>query len=403
MRMHVGVIAVAVALTFASPLSAQVELSARRDPAADADEPVDVDEMEIDFLTSYYSQDGDHSAVTGGIGTEEQTVISPVVVVRWKLSELWTINANLGLDNITSASVDNMDEPWPSGGGGRGDAISSASKQDARAYTTVTGTRRVGTHNVTVGGGFSSEYDYLSISAGLGWSRDFAQKNTTLAASLWHFNDTVELYNINGIKEGTDDRTTTALSASLTQVLGRNTVALFDLSASLQSGFLSTPFHEVILSSGEHVAERLPDSRNRYALGMRLNHAFTDGVVQKAYYRFYDDDWQVGSNTLELETHLRLPTSTEMWVFPIVRYHDQTGSDYFADPEFFNGEEAFYSADRDLSTFTSQKFGLGWKMLWGQNRSGPLRLDRIEMRLTSYSRDDGLDAITTSFGFGWRY
>ena len=137
--MHVGVIAVAVALTFASPLSAQVELSARRDPAADADEPVDVDEMEIDFLTSYYSQDGDHSAVTGGIGTEEQTVISPVVVVRWKLSELWTINANLGLDNITSASVDNMDEPWPSGGGGRGDAISSASKQDARAYTTVTG------------------------------------------------------------------------------------------------------------------------------------------------------------------------------------------------------------------------------------------------------------------------
>lgn len=401
--MHVSAIAVALALVLASPLGAQVELSARRESNADSDEAVDVDEMEIDFLTSYYSQDGDHSAVTGGIGTEEQTVISPVIVVRWKLSELWTINANLGLDNITSASVDNMDEPWPSGGGGRGDAISSASKQDARAYTTVTGTRRVGANNFTIGGGFSSEYDYQSLSAGLGWSRDFAQKNTTLAASLWHFNDTVELYNINGIKEGTDGRTTTALSASLTQVLGRNTVALLDLSASLQSGFLSTPFHEVILSSGEHVAERLPDSRNRYALGMRLNHALTDGIVQKAYYRFYDDDWQVGSNTLELETHFRLPTSTEMWLFPILRYHDQTGSDYFGEPEFFNGDENFFTADRDLGTFSSQKYGIGWKMLWGQNRSGPLRLDRIEMRVTSYSRDDGLDAITTSFGFGWRY
>jgi hypothetical protein len=134
---------------------------------------------------------------------------------------------------------------------------------------------------------------------------------------------------------------------------------------------------------------------------MRLNHAFSDGIVQKAYYRFYDDDWGVGSNTVELETHFRLPTSAEMWLFPIARLQDQTGSEYFGEPFAFNGAEDFFTADRDLGDFRSQKFGLGWKMIWGHDR-GPLRIDRLELRLTSYSRDDGLDAITTSFGFGWK-
>jgi hypothetical protein len=124
MRLHLTLrcaISAAAALSclfLSAPVTAQVQLSAQQNPVADTAPPVTGDEIEIDFLTSYYSQDGEHSAVTGGIGTEEQTVISPVVVVRWKLSDLWTINGHLGVDNISSASVDNMDEPWPSGGGG---------------------------------------------------------------------------------------------------------------------------------------------------------------------------------------------------------------------------------------------------------------------------------------------
>lgn len=368
-------------------------------PPDDAPPPVDVGAMEIDFLTSYYSQDGEHSAVTGGIGTEEQTVVSPVIVLRWQLGELWSLSGTLGLDNITSASVNNMDNPdmLP------GDGVSGASKVDQRTYGTINATRRVGENNFTLGIGGSTEFDYLSFSGGLGWSRDFAQKNTTIAAGVWQYEDTIDHYDIFGLNIGEESRSTTALSATLTQVLGRRTVALLDLSASLQSGFLSTSFQEVILSSGEHVAERLPDSRDRYAAGVRVNHAFSSSIVQKAYFRRYDDDWDVSANTIELETHFRLPTNQEMWLFPILRWHDQTGSSYFGLPGEFDGSENFFTADRDLSTFTSEKYGVGWKLLWGTGNSGPLRLERLELRLTGYSRDDGLDAITTAFDFGWRY
>ena len=36
-----------------------------------------------EFLFNYYDQDGDHSPVTGGLGTEALQVLSPVVVAQW--------------------------------------------------------------------------------------------------------------------------------------------------------------------------------------------------------------------------------------------------------------------------------------------------------------------------------
>ena len=35
-----------------------------------------LESIEVDFLMSYYSQDGDHASVTGGIGTEDNAFSS---------------------------------------------------------------------------------------------------------------------------------------------------------------------------------------------------------------------------------------------------------------------------------------------------------------------------------------
>ena len=42
---------------------------------------------EVDFLTSYYSQDGDNAAVSGGIGTEELTDVTGTFVVSIPLND----------------------------------------------------------------------------------------------------------------------------------------------------------------------------------------------------------------------------------------------------------------------------------------------------------------------------
>ncbi len=357
--------------------------------------------IDADILFNYYDQDGDNSPVTGGVGTESLSVMAPVFVVRWHKNERWNFGAELGVDNVTSASTDNID---------RGEIeVSGASRVDARANAVLSATRSWANQDVGFTVGFSSEYDYTSLQAGLRWSRDFNQGNSTLAASLRHYQDTVELYGIDGIQRGEDDRTTNDVSLSWTQVLGRRTVGSVELFASEQWGFLSTPFHEVILapidgaSEGVRVAERLPDSRSRMAIGLRLNHTFSKRYTQRFYYRYYDDDWGITASTIEIEPWFRVRGTADAWLFPILRYHTQTGSDYFGLPGTFTEDVPFRTADRDLSETTSEKFGLGWR--WNRSNrpgGGARRISYFETRLTSYSRDDGLDAFNISFGIGLR-
>ncbi|CAM2065229.1 DUF3570 domain-containing protein [Sulfidibacter corallicola] len=346
--------------------------------------------IEIDFLASYYDQDGDNSPVTGGRGSEELQSISPVFLVKYTTRSGWDLSGSLGADNITSASTDNIDLDR------NGVNISSASRVDNRVFATFAGSKAFG--NQTWGGnlGFSKEYDYRSLSGGFNWSLDLNGKNDTLGLALNRYQDEVELYDIDGQVEGTSDRETTDLSLSWSHVFSPKTVGIVELSISDQSGWLSSPFQEVILNTGERVQERLPDARTRTALRFSVNHAFTPGVVLRGYARYYDDDWDITATTIELEPHFRLPGTRPRWIYPILRWHSQDGSNYFGLPETFTPGTEYYTADRDLSTFDSIKFGLGY-----QTPLNGSRIKRFQARATYYDRDDGLTAFNLSFGFGF--
>jgi len=377
-----------------------------------ADLEIDTGEkFDVDFLFNYYDQDGERSPVTGGLGTENQQVIAPVIQVRWKKSDKWSLNTTFGIDQITSASTDNID-----------DEVSTASRLDTRSHAIVGMTRTLGGQSFGFDVGVSKEYDYQSISAGLSWSREFNQRNTAIFASLRHYADDVDIYPIDGTRDSgsgngiddddsgsggkpgvSDQRNTTDFSIGITQVLGRKTLATVELSHSSQSGFLSTSFHEVILQDGTRVAERLPDSRSRSALGLRLNHSFSRRMVLRTYYRYYDDDWGISAHTLEIEPHFKIGQKRNAWWFPILRFHTQDGSDFFGKPFTFTAADSFFTADGDISEFDSQKFGIGFRtsLDGGPGWLGPLR--RLETRVTFYDRDDGLEALSVSYGLGWSF
>lgn len=348
-------------------------------------------DIDVDFLFNYYSQDGENSPVTGGIGTEEMDVLSPVVAVTWKVGEDWTLRSDLGVDSISSASVDAMDS-----------RVSSASEQDNRSFLTFSASKKMADQTLSFMGGFSNEYDYGSLMAGFGWSRELKQRNVTVSAQVRHFSDTLDLYDIDGVNQGEDDRATTDISLGLSQVLGPRTVLSGEVYWSMQSGYLGTPFHEVILQDGSRIAERLPEDRTRSALGLWLNHAFSKSFVGRFYYRFYDDDWGIQAHTIELEPQFKV--GPRSWIFPILRFHSQTGSDYFGLPGVFTDEAPFLTADRDLSEFTSEKYGLGYRTTFAPGRSGwTRRMRSFETRVSFYTREDGLESVSGSFAWGWRF
>ena len=67
-----------------------------------------LENTEIDFLSSYYSQDGNNAAVSGGTGTEELTDFTPTIVVSIPLNVDDVLTIDAGVSAYTSASSSNI-------------------------------------------------------------------------------------------------------------------------------------------------------------------------------------------------------------------------------------------------------------------------------------------------------
>ncbi|WP_299886083.1 DUF3570 domain-containing protein [uncultured Lacinutrix sp.] len=156
-----------------------------------------LESTEVDFLMSYYRQDGNHASVTGGIGNEELTDITPTFVVAIPLNADDVLTVDAGISAYTSASSSNLDPFDASGASGNGEeedkragavtgspwvASSGASAQDVwgtinASYSHSSDNRNnIWTANV----GFAAEYDYVSAGFGGGFTKLFNEKNTEL-------------------------------------------------------------------------------------------------------------------------------------------------------------------------------------------------------------------------------
>ncbi len=87
-----------ISLLFILPLQSQDSLYQKRKLTS----------IDIELFYSYYGQDGNHSAVTGGLGTEKLTVNNVGTNISFTIDTSHTIIFETFLDVITSASTDNI-------------------------------------------------------------------------------------------------------------------------------------------------------------------------------------------------------------------------------------------------------------------------------------------------------
>src|SRR5579872_3326125 len=115
--------------------------------------------QDVQVLFSYYAQDGNHSAITGGIGTEWLHVYAPEFTITHRPDSIRTFKLNGGIDVITSASMDKIDF----------DAGTGASRVSARIHFSPAFSYQPRGSRTTIGvnSGFSIESAYLSFPAGL--------------------------------------------------------------------------------------------------------------------------------------------------------------------------------------------------------------------------------------------
>ncbi|MFD2247758.1 DUF3570 domain-containing protein [Pontibacter ruber] len=398
MRMQLKYAGMLVAWTVATAAMAQTQVTTPKRRVKE------LDPTEVNILGSYYSQDGEHSPVTGGVGTEELTDVTPTVIVNVPLDTTTNMIVNFGMDFYSSASTDRIDYN-----------ISSASSRDTRIHMDVglskrNNARRV-IKSISIGG--STEYDYQSLSLGLGWSKGSADGNRELSFAGQAFFDTWTLIYPIELRTGqelldTKKRQSYNFSATLSQVINRRLQGSLTTDIVYQSGLLSTPFHRVYFQEQElPKVELLPDNRLKYPVGLRLNYYISDYLTSRFFYRFYADNWGIVANTVELETPIKIGPFFSF--YPFYRYHTQTEADYFAPYKVHDLGEEFYTSDYDLSAFNSHKAGLGvrYSPLMGIAEGHfPFRrkttlFKSVELRFGNYWRSDGLKAFIISADLGF--
>ncbi|MFT0715979.1 DUF3570 domain-containing protein [Flagellimonas lutimaris] len=385
---------------------------------------------EVDLLFSYYNQDGENAAVTGGEGTEELTDATSSIVLRMPMNEDDILTVDVGLSAYTSASSSNVNPLDGDLNVTPFDASSGESRKDVLAYINPTYSHSSDDRNSiwSANAYFSSEYDYFSIGFGGSYTKLFNEKNTEITLSgkvfldKWNAIYPIELRDgffddrISGNGTYTpifsefesENRNSYSLSLSFSQILSQKLQGALFMDVVSQNGLLSTPFQRVYFSDFEDFyiddfqladnVEQLPDSRFKIPVGGRLNYYLNDLVVLRSYYRFYWDDWGISSHTASLEAPFKL--TEKFTIYPSYRYYTQTAADYFYPKERALSTYDFYTSDYDLSNYDAHQYGVGlrYKDIFTSARVLNFGLKTINLRFSQYDRSDGLNAFIVTLG-----
>lgn len=391
---------------------------------------------EIDLLFSYYGQDGQNAAVTGGEGTEELTDATSTIVVRIPIGEDDIITVDAGISAYTSASSSNVN---PLDGNANRtispfSASSGASRQDVLSYFNPTYSHSSDDRNstVTAKAYVSSEYDYFSLGFGGGYTRLFNEKNTEISINAqvyldkWNSQYPIELrdgffdsriasdetfdgtYNPNFTEFTDETRNSYSVSIGFSQIMSKKLQGSIFMDIVSQNGLLSSPFQRVYFGDTPKFfiedfqladdVERLPGTRFKVPIGARLNYYLSDRFVLRSYYRFYTDDWGINAHTANLEVPIKL--NEKFTIYPVYRYYRQTAADYFYPKDVAQSTFDFYTSDYDLAAYNANQYGMGirYKDIFAKAKVLTFGLKTVDLRLNQYDRSDGLSAFIVSLG-----
>ena len=401
-----------------------------------------LENTEVDFLASYYTQEGDNAAVSGGVGTEHLTNVTPTVVVSIPLNADDVLTIDGEVSAYTSASSSNIN---PFDGGQPADPfVASSGASSSDTWTNLTGTyshssddrNDIWSAKLAV----STEFDYFSLGFGGSYTKLFNEKNTEVSVNAnvyldnWKTIYPYELrpfengrnglsdglfrrYNITGNQNYNPDfvgldktnRNSYSVGLGFSQILSERLQGSLALDVVQQQGLLSTPFQRVYFKDVEDSfiqnfqladdIERLPDNRFKIAVGGRLNYYINETFVLRSYYRYYTDDWGIRSNTASIEMPIKV--GQKFTLYPSYRYYDQTAADYFAPYEEHLSTEEFYTSDYDLSEFNANQYGFGvtYTDIFTQFHLWQFGLKSIDVKYHYYERNTGLTANIIAAGF----
>jgi hypothetical protein len=362
---------------------------------------------EVNLISSYYTQNGDHSAITGGIGTERVVDLSNGLDITWVGTDAKnrtnTLVGGFGFDVHSSASSAYVSTTGASKTGG------------VRVYPSLDWTIDNPKKGTSMGLGvyLSEEYNYSSFGLHGSYSKktnnngEFTGKLTGYfdRVKMIYPSEFVQVATVTSASGGgeskakipTNPRVTATASLSFSQVLNQRTQGILMLDGVFQTGYLGLPFHRVYFKDGSPAIEKLPNERYKLPIGVRLNYFLGDRIILRSYYRYYTDSWGLTANTASLEVPYKITPFFS--IAPFYRYYQQTAARYFAPFEVHTEADPYYTSNYAYSAFTSQFFGVNFRIAPPKGISGSL--NSLELRYGHYTQTTSLlsDVVSINLTF----
>lgn len=280
-----------------------------------------------------------HSYSGGGLD-----VNGPSILARKSIGKHTSVWGNYYVDTITSATID---------------VVTSASE-----YTEERTEQ-------TIGADYLHDKTTLSLSYTSSVENDFDAKSMNFGVSQSMFGDltTVSL----GYAKGWDIITATGSSAfeeeanrqkyklGLSQVLTKNLLLDLSFETITDEGYLNNPYRSVRYlvnpTSYAKEGEVYPNTRTSHAAAMRALYYLPYRAAIRGEVRGYTDTWDINGQMAEI-AYIH-PTKQGFTYEASYRVYSQDSANFYSDMFNAPAEFIYRARDKELSTYSTQSFGLG--------------------------------------------
>lgn len=311
-----------------------------------ADAPPEFTEVGVRY--SKYKEDDILSRKSFGGGSERYEIDVAQFHLLAPVADDWSFALDVAWEDMSGAS------PWFVGevaGQGPKVIMSSASIEDTR--TEVSGTTRYyyDRGNAGLNLTFSDEDDYESKAIAVDGSFNSEDGLTTYSAAVSASDDDIDptqgSYPTNTLGASKD-----IYSAwmGITRIVSKRGLVRFGLSYTYRDGFLTDPYKNY---------DQRPDERKEWTVGAGYRHFFEQpNAALHVDYRYFNDDWDVESHTIDIAWHQNVGQDTG--VTPFIRYYTQHEAEFFSNlaSELANQNARYYADDYRLSAFGAFSYGL---------------------------------------------
>lgn len=220
-------------------------------------------------------------------------------------------------------------------------------------------------------------------SAGLSYSEEEDFKSREISLSYLHYLDTSKNQSISAgvsmqsnesyfyLDNAWKDMDVWNAEISFTQIFTPQTLAQITFFRSRQSKALTNPYQTVIRRVNEtpdtnspvyryyRAREVRPDEKNQSGITLYGISELKKGLIVHGSYRYYKDDWDIQSHTIELKSYYNIISSVRL--APMIRYYTQSEAIFWKNrkEDFIFAEEGYATNDDRLGDFDSWTFGFG--------------------------------------------